>query len=360
MIAGDANKRNESTDEAGLAVSYVCLNYDAPATPETGGFPTTNCPDGLRAQVFFPSCWDGVNVDLEGHKSHMSYPVGSYDYGTCPESHPVRVVSLFYEVIWWVDDWKQGGGGVGKRLFVWAEGDPTGFGLHADFLMGWDESLLESAVKGCTNDSGRVEHWGVFELVADDVAKTCTAVAEVGEMVLGGLDRLSGCNEVQSGPGEAVPGLGCGSGNVSSVSGTVGLSSLLASSGVATLSPSESVLVSLLSAESSIDTVPSSSSTSNTPSPSSDSASASSPLSSASASSLFSAASASGTTSTTTISVTKIHSITIITSASASAAIGPSTSSKSKHSHAKRHGQQLYGDDLRLRKEQRKGGGYVW
>lgn len=46
----------------------------------------------MRAQIVFPSCWDGVNLDSEDHKSHMSYPVGGApDSGDCPSSHPVKV-----------------------------------------------------------------------------------------------------------------------------------------------------------------------------------------------------------------------------------------------------------------------------
>lgn len=134
MLAGNPFKRNYTDDFASQAISYACLDYNGPAKAETNGFPDYNCPDGLRAQVFFPSCWDGKNLDSEDHKSHVAYPEsGAYNDGVCPDSHPVHLVSIFYEIIfqtnlysdmWWDD----------KQPFVWAMGDPTGYGFHGDFV----------------------------------------------------------------------------------------------------------------------------------------------------------------------------------------------------------------------------------
>lgn len=42
---------------------------------------------------------DGVNLDSPNHKSHMAYPIQNYNSGDCPASHPVHVISLFYEQI---------------------------------------------------------------------------------------------------------------------------------------------------------------------------------------------------------------------------------------------------------------------
>lgn len=83
-----------------------------------------NCANGVRQQVFFPSCWDGVNLDSSDHKSHVAYPSGA-GAGTCPESHPKRLISLFYESIWdtnaFKDMWTEGD----QQPFVFSYGDPT-------------------------------------------------------------------------------------------------------------------------------------------------------------------------------------------------------------------------------------------
>lgn len=52
------------------------------------------------------ACWDGKNLDSPDHKSHMAFPSG-VTTGSCPTTHPVRFITLFYEVTWNVDvAWK--------------------------------------------------------------------------------------------------------------------------------------------------------------------------------------------------------------------------------------------------------------
>jgi hypothetical protein len=55
----------------------------------------TDCTNGMRAQVNFQSCWDGVNLYLENN-AHVDYLSG-IDYGECPPSHPVPIPGLFFE-----------------------------------------------------------------------------------------------------------------------------------------------------------------------------------------------------------------------------------------------------------------------
>lgn len=98
MLAGDTTKRAPTNDFAMQGVSFACLGANK---PETNSLPNYNCPGGLRAQIFFPSCWDGKNLDSPDHKSHMAYPAsGAYNNGPCPSTHPVQLVSLFYEILY--------------------------------------------------------------------------------------------------------------------------------------------------------------------------------------------------------------------------------------------------------------------
>lgn len=209
MLAGDPYKRSGGDDFASQAVSYNCLNYNGPAKPETGMFPNYNCPDGLRAQVFFPSCWNGKDLDTADHKSHMSYPANSYNSGACPPGFPVHLISIFYEVIWdtgkFADQWYGD-----SQPFVWSMGDPTGYGGHGDFVMGWDPALLQRAVDTCTADSGRVEDCPEFKLIPDSQAEGCRIASKIDEPVSGLLDALPGCNAVQQGPGKATQQTDCG------------------------------------------------------------------------------------------------------------------------------------------------------
>jgi hypothetical protein len=56
--------------------------------------------------ITFPTCWDGVNLDSPDHRSHVLYSeleAKSNDVGPtgkCPESHPVVVPQVMFEVMW--------------------------------------------------------------------------------------------------------------------------------------------------------------------------------------------------------------------------------------------------------------------
>lgn len=208
MVAGNPFQRSDTgrKEAPGSAVSFVCLNYDEGSTHHTS-IPDRKCPSGLRAQVFFPSCWDGVNLDSADHRSHMSYPIGEYDNGYCPDSHPVRMVSLFYEVIYSIDRfdsrWETSDG----HPFVFAQGDATGFGFHGDFVNGWDIDVLQEAVDTCTAQSGNLEDCPVFvgEMYTPSECQSCRVPPSVDERVTGVLQSLPGCNPVTTGPANAVP-----------------------------------------------------------------------------------------------------------------------------------------------------------
>lgn len=120
MLTGDPLSRSCTGPSKGI--TWLCLDYSKPYRDETPDMRYTDCPNGLRAQVFFPSCWDGVNVDSPDHSSHMAYP-DRIDSGICPPSHPHRLVSLFYEAWFSVKDYNDLNAG---GRFVLANGDITG------------------------------------------------------------------------------------------------------------------------------------------------------------------------------------------------------------------------------------------
>lgn len=157
MLQGNPFRRTftpGSADDA--AVSYVCLG----GGPETANDPEWfqrndffkhNCPGGMRAQVNFRSCWDGKNLDTPDHMSHMAWPSGGVDGGTCPSSHPVHLPMLFYEVIYDVQKFPFNNNGT---TWVFAQGDTTGYGMHGDFTNGWPttangDSILQQAIDQC-------------------------------------------------------------------------------------------------------------------------------------------------------------------------------------------------------------------
>ena len=145
MIAGDTNQRNFSypvpdppksdwsgnlTEQSFLrqaALGFNCLNYAA--APEGSLFRhflpdkaylDAHCPDGVRFELMFPSCWNGVDVDSHDHKSHVEYP-SEVMTGDCHAGFETRLISLFYETIWNTYQFN----GVAGR-FVLSNGDLTG------------------------------------------------------------------------------------------------------------------------------------------------------------------------------------------------------------------------------------------
>ncbi|TCD62163.1 hypothetical protein EIP91_007269 [Steccherinum ochraceum] len=208
MVAGDPNRRTyNASSHADQAVSFVCLDYSGahngdPDWAERPDFFDHTCPDGLRAQVFFPACWDGKNLDSPDHKSHMSYPIDAYNNGECPSTHPVHIISIFYEMFVSVDQYDYHGPGT----WVLANGDTTGLGFHGDFAMGWtDPGLITSLINDCPNAAGNVADCPALAAVMDtNAAAACRFNGQLVDEPVGDtapITALPGCNPVWEGTG---------------------------------------------------------------------------------------------------------------------------------------------------------------
>jgi hypothetical protein len=108
MLVGDATATSFSTAHK---VCYRCMpatgdhNHLNCAAPDAQTLPTGFCPGGIRSVITFPTCWDGINLDSPDHQSHVAYANGSLDTdvgptGKCPESHPITIPQVMYEVMW--------------------------------------------------------------------------------------------------------------------------------------------------------------------------------------------------------------------------------------------------------------------
>jgi len=141
MVAGDPYRRTQNnSDFAQKAIAIMCLGTNQ----EHAGWPTTRC-NQFRAEVYFPSCWDGKNIDTPNHHDHVAYPaIGDYNGGVCPKSHPKAIFSLFYEFFFDTSPFTD------IDHFCFANGDPTAYGYHGDFMMGWlDRDKLQTAHHDC-------------------------------------------------------------------------------------------------------------------------------------------------------------------------------------------------------------------
>ncbi|KAJ4411445.1 hypothetical protein N0V91_001229 [Didymella pomorum] len=188
------------------SLGFNCLNYDR--APEGSryrhfmpdkDFLDANCANGIRAEIFFPSCWNGKDVKSKDAKSHMAYP-NLIDGGKCPEGFDTRLPSLFYETIWNTYAFKGKDG-----QFVWSNGDPTGYGYHADFMNGWNTNTLRAAVNDCTNPSGRVEDCQHFTNLQTEAEQGECKIEDIPTALLnddcgGPSNGLCGNVPVQYGP----------------------------------------------------------------------------------------------------------------------------------------------------------------
>jgi len=148
MVAGSHGHKAPS-----LSVTYSChvtssMDQDIHSSDFNFNSP---CPFGLESVVFFPPCWDGVNLH-KSDNSHMAYPLANDARDApCPISHPVKLPSIQMEYTWTMSVNKSAN--LAGNL-IWSNGDTTGYGLHADFVNGWVPGVLGAALNDSTCNTG--------------------------------------------------------------------------------------------------------------------------------------------------------------------------------------------------------------
>ncbi|KAI9684287.1 MAG: hypothetical protein M1822_005760 [Bathelium mastoideum] len=178
-------------------VSFNCL-ADGPPLAEQPYMFDTNCANGLRAQIHFQSCWNGIDL-YKSDNSHVAY-LSSIDDGICPPGYPILLVHLFMETLYSVASIDTSDGG----KFLFSMGDPTGYGFHADFQNGWNQSVQTQAVENCANtdNDGQIAACPVLQNSQTGAyAEICPErPSEINEPVQGMLAKLPGCIRITPGP----------------------------------------------------------------------------------------------------------------------------------------------------------------
>lgn len=202
----------EQQMRAGNMIGFNCLHYNRGFDEDSLGrhfmpdkdFIDKNCPDGIRAELMFPTCWNG-QLDSENHQDHVAYPRDARN-GPCPQGFDQRFPALFFETIYVTGLFK-----AYKGQFVFANGDPTGYGYHGDFISGWEGTVLQQAIDNwqCTNPHslGNQQDCPVFHIKEPQDFVNCkmeTPEALQNEKI-DLVNELPGGIKIDAGPGWAAP-----------------------------------------------------------------------------------------------------------------------------------------------------------
>lgn len=119
--------------------SWGCVSKGGEGGTNQATIPRCAAGDLTVLNVRWPQCWDGVNLDVDDHKSHMKY---LNNEGLCPEGWarvPQTTLAGRYDL-----------GGQSVTGFHLASGGQ--YSGHADLFVAWDPGVQENLVATCIND----------------------------------------------------------------------------------------------------------------------------------------------------------------------------------------------------------------
>jgi len=160
MIAGVATTQPGEEQDSAIA-RWHCQTWesDDASNPQfSPSIPECQEPDRVRMDLFFPSCWDGVNLDSTDHRSHMAYPVndGGPEGTRCPASHPVPVVRVSYHYAFGVlpeythpVERSSKGWRLAADMYEVTDQQAGGLSLHGDWFNAWHPTIMEAILSNC-------------------------------------------------------------------------------------------------------------------------------------------------------------------------------------------------------------------
>ncbi len=151
VIAGDQSNSELSGDPYYQRnISWACTQKGSINNNRLSEAIPTDCRPGelLVVRVSFPQCWDGKNLDSADHQSHMAYLTGAPNRRQdCPASHPVHIPRMTINAYFKLGSTDTSG----LRLSSDSYGmdKPGGLSAHGDWIVGWDQQILERVLDGC-------------------------------------------------------------------------------------------------------------------------------------------------------------------------------------------------------------------
>ena len=160
MIAGSAMGMPGMAQDTSI-VRWHCQSWesnDATNPRWSASIPECVAPDRLRMDIFFPSCWNGTDLDSADHKSHLAYPVnsGGANGTVCPGSHPVPIIRVSFHYAYGVkpdvyDPQSRSSRGwrFASDMYEVSTSTPGGMSLHGDWFNAWHPEALQAVLDGC-------------------------------------------------------------------------------------------------------------------------------------------------------------------------------------------------------------------
>ncbi|WVF66735.1 hypothetical protein IAT40_001477 [Kwoniella sp. CBS 6097] len=224
IVVGDPMRRAINySDPNSAAMWWQCYRGREGADTKNYGFPSTDCAGGLVSAIQFPSCWDGVYAEDGDYSSHVAYPTDATNGHYCPKAFPRKFITLQFETVF--ATYKLPFNGAGKTTWVLANGDTSGYGIHADFMNGWKPDVLQSVLDNCRYMNATKEVQGMDHpancpalnaTINLDITYSCQLQTEIVDEPVGQtnpIQYLPGCNGIWNGndtrpacPGDHIEG----------------------------------------------------------------------------------------------------------------------------------------------------------
>jgi hypothetical protein len=136
---------NGSNPSAPTHLNWYC------ATVQVKRQTIPSCPvgDQILANIEFPQCWNGIDVDSADHRSHTAYVSYINGVPTCPPGYPKHLPELTEIVIWDATSADESAWTISSDAMF---GKTHGESFHADWVGAWDTPVQEIWTQECVRE----------------------------------------------------------------------------------------------------------------------------------------------------------------------------------------------------------------